>query len=172
MTSFGKGRDFTWWIGLLFVNLRRNGGLGFRPLNLMNESGKRLSRLGAEEGESLRKRVLGAKYGAAREGWDIQDPNYRSSRLWEGIVAGRRTFSNFIIYGIGSGEIENQREIDRGKDIEGEGELPDESCSVVRPASGSRRRGIAAKVSAVRRTRARGVGGLFRTRKRGHWGIW
>lgn len=97
--------------------------MGFRPLNLMNESGKRLSRLGEEEGESLRKRVLGAKYGAAREGWDIQDPNYRSSRLWEGIVAERRTFSNFIIYGIESGEIENQREIEyRGKEIEGEGD--------------------------------------------------
>lgn len=92
MTSFGKGgvqrRDF---IGLPLVNQRRKGGWsGFRPLSQMNQAllDKWSWRL-AEASDSLWKRVMVAKYGVAREGWDIQDPNYCSSRLWKGIIAGK-----------------------------------------------------------------------------------
>lgn len=49
---------------------KKEGGLGFEPLKQMNQAllGKWLWRLG-EEGDSLWKQVLVAKYGILRNGW-------------------------------------------------------------------------------------------------------
>jgi hypothetical protein len=55
---------------------KEDGGLGFRPLRLMNQAllGKWLWRIG-EISNSLWKRILLAKYGARRNGWDISRPS-------------------------------------------------------------------------------------------------
>lgn len=45
-----------------------------------------------------------AKYGILRDGWDIQHPNYRSSRLWRGIVSSRDALVANIKFRVGSRE--------------------------------------------------------------------
>ena len=65
--------------------------------------GKLLWRL-REDKDSLWKQVLVAKYGILRDGWDIQQPNYRTSRLWRGIVSCRDAFIANIKFTVGSGE--------------------------------------------------------------------
>lgn len=57
-----------------------------------------------EESESLWKLIIGAKFGASKEGWEIKDANYRCSTLWKGILSEREEFCNYVRYWVGSGE--------------------------------------------------------------------
>lgn len=84
---------------------RREGGLGFRPIKVMNLSlmVKWLWRI-REGGDSLWKQVLVVKYKVLRDGWKIQSPNYRSSNLWTGILSARESFSEAIGYSVGTKE--------------------------------------------------------------------
>ena len=52
----------------------------------------------------LRTWLLVEKYGILRDGWDIQHPNYRASRMWRGIVSSRDSFLANIKFRVGSGE--------------------------------------------------------------------
>lgn len=80
-------RNIIYWIGIS-LEAQKGCSFGVRPRRQMNHArlGKWLWRIG-EDGDSLRKQVIIAKYGVLRNGWDIQSPTYHSSRIWRGILS-------------------------------------------------------------------------------------
>lgn len=81
------------------------GGLGFRPVTLMNQAllGKWLWRLGNET-EGLRRQLVLAKYGRIREGWEIKKRNYKELAIWKGFTSNNASFMKFIRYRVTSKE--------------------------------------------------------------------
>ena len=65
--------------------------------------GKWLWRLG-EYSEGLWRKVLLAKYGNQRDGWEITDNRYKFSPLWKGITSVKEKFMQNIKYQVCSGE--------------------------------------------------------------------
>lgn len=55
-----------------------------------------------EDGDSLWKRVLVAKHGVLRNGWDIQRLNYCASWLWRGVASTKEAFLRNIKFRVGS----------------------------------------------------------------------
>lgn len=83
---------------------KKMGGLGIRPLKLVNQAllGKWLSRIG-EDNNSLWRKIILAKYELGRNGWDIGGPSYRHSAIWKGITSVREMFNSHISFQVGSG---------------------------------------------------------------------
>ena len=81
------------------------GGLGLRPVTLMNHAllGKWLWWLGNET-EGLWRQLVLAKYGRIREGWEIKERNYKASTIWKGITSNNASFMKYIRYRVGSWE--------------------------------------------------------------------
>lgn len=73
---------------------KREGGLGIRPLKLMNAAllGKWLWRLG-EDCDGLWKQILVTKHDILRDGWDPQFPKPRHSGTWRGILTVKEILS-------------------------------------------------------------------------------
>ena len=44
------------------------------------------------------------KYGALRNGWDVQEVSYKTSAIWKGILFVKENFMKTITYRVGSGE--------------------------------------------------------------------
>lgn len=76
---------------------KREGGLGIRPLKLMNAAllGKWLWRLG-DDCDGLWKQILMAKHDILRDGWDPQFPKPRHSGTWRGILTVKEDFVSMI----------------------------------------------------------------------------
>lgn len=83
---------------------RKVGGLGIRPLKLVNQAllGKWLWRLGVEN-DSLWFKVVEAKYGVSRVGWDVPRLSYCQSGLWRGFLSVNDLFEANIKFRIGDG---------------------------------------------------------------------
>lgn len=85
------------------------GGLGFRPLKLMNQAllGKWLWRIG-DQSDSLRKDILMSKLCLSmelgRNDCNVPGPSYRFSSLWKGIMDVNDALASHIKYRVGSRE--------------------------------------------------------------------
>lgn len=79
-----------------------NGGLGFRPIKNMNKAllGKGLWRLG-NSSAGLWRRIITAKYGASRNGCNLNEPNYRHSALLKDILLVMELFMESIYFKVG-----------------------------------------------------------------------
>lgn len=82
---------------------KRNGGLGIKPLKILNQVllGKWLWRLG--EGDNLCRQIILTKYKVDGDGWDVSRLSYRQSALWKGIISVKDRFALHIILKVGLG---------------------------------------------------------------------
>lgn len=73
---------------------KNNGGLGVRPLKLMNQAllGKWFWSLG-EENNSLWRQIVLEKYKVKRKGWDNNKMSYWHSAIWKGIASVKERFA-------------------------------------------------------------------------------
>lgn len=78
---------------------KKYGGLGIKPLKLMNQAflGKWLWRL-RDGSDSLWRDIVLAKYKVGRNGWDTKRASYRHSSLWKGIMSVKDSFAMNIRY--------------------------------------------------------------------------
>lgn len=79
--------------------------MGIKPLKLVNQAllGKWLWRL-REEGDSLWFKVVAAKYGVSRGGWDLGGPSYHFFGLWRGIMSVKNSFETNIKFRLEDGK--------------------------------------------------------------------
>lgn len=83
---------------------KKDGGLGIRPLALMNQAllGKWLWRVGSES-ESLWRQLIVSKYSIKREGWEVESGVYKYSAIWKGICSVKEKFVQNIKFSVCSG---------------------------------------------------------------------
>lgn len=65
--------------------------------------GKWLWRLGSNQ-DGLWKRVVSAKYGVGKEGWDVPDSNPTYQGLWRGILSAKHAFFSNMRFKVGCGQ--------------------------------------------------------------------
>ena len=84
---------------------KREGGLGIRPLKLVDESllGKWLWWLGDGQ-NGLWKEVVMVKYNVLKDGWDTQKTKPSQSKLWRDLLSVRDSFDYMVRYRAGTGD--------------------------------------------------------------------